>query len=185
MLSVLAVHNHYRQPGGEDRVFAEEAALLDCHGHSVTRYEDHNRCISKGGLGALSATVWSAPSYRRLKSLLRERTCGIAHFHNTFPLISPAAYFAARNAGLPVVQTLHNYRLICPAATLLRNGSACEECIQRQSFLPAVVHGCYRNSRPATAAVATMLTVHRAAGTWERMVDMYIALSDFARRKFI
>jgi glycosyltransferase involved in cell wall biosynthesis len=116
--------------------------------------------------------------------VLRAQACDVVHFHNTFPLISPAGYYAASAANVPVVQTLHNYRLICPAGTLLRDGAVCEECIGRVP-LPALVHGCYRDSRPATAAVATMLAIHRAGGTWQRMVDVYIAPSEFARKKLI
>src|ERR1700681_312252 len=182
--TVLSVHNFYRQPGGEDRVCADEAALLEQHGHTVVRYEEHNRRIAGAGISAAGSTVWSTRSFRRLRSVLREQACDVVHFHNTFPLISPAAYYAARAANVPVVQTLHNYRLICPAGTLLRDGAVCEECIGRVP-LPALVHGCYRGSRPATAAVAAMLVIHRVGGTWRRMVDAYIAPSEFARKKLI
>ena len=183
--TVLSVHNFYRQPGGEDRVFADEAALLEQNGHTVVRYEEHNRRINGAGIAAAGSAVWSNHSFRGLRSILQAQPCDVVHFHNTFPLISPSGYFAARNSGLPVVQTLHNYRLICPAGTLLRDGSACEDCIERRSLLPAMIHGCYRGSRPATAAVVTMLAVHRAAGTWRRMVDLYVSPSNFARKRLI
>src|ERR1700682_5862806 len=151
--TVLSVHNFYRQPGGEDRVFADEAALLEQHGHTVVRYEEHNRRIASAGISAAVSAVWSNQSFRRLRSVLRAQACDVVHFHNTFPLISPAGFYAAGAANVPVVQTLHNYRLICPAGTLLRDGAVCERCIGRTSLLPALVHGCYRDSRPATAAV--------------------------------
>jgi glycosyltransferase involved in cell wall biosynthesis len=182
--SVLVVHNYYQQAGGEDQVYAAEAALLRAKGHQVTQYEDRNDRIGnpiKTGFNA----VWNHSSYRRLQAEVRSAKPDIAHFHNTFPLISPAAYYALRSQGVPLVQTLHNYRLVCPGATLFRSGHVCDECIDRRSFLPALVHGCYRNSRTATASTATMLRVHGAAGTWRRMVDVYIALSDFVRRKVI
>ena len=108
----------------------------------------------------------------------------IAHFYNTFPLISPAGFYAVRGQAA-VVQKLSNFRLLCPGATLARNGNVCEECIERKSFLPAVRHRCYRNSRPATAAVALMLSAHRGAHTWDRVVDVYVAHTEFARGKFI
>jgi glycosyltransferase involved in cell wall biosynthesis len=166
-------------------VFADEAALLEQHGHTVIRYEEHNRRIAGAGIMAAGNAVWSHRSFRRLRSLVRAQACDLVHFHNTFPLISPAGYYAARAANVPVVQTLHNYRLICPAGTLLRDGAVCEECIDHASLLPAVVHGCYRGSRPATAAVAAMLAIHRAGGTWRRTVDAYIAPSEFTRTKLI
>ena len=184
-MKLLLAHNHYRQPGGEDQVFADETALLDREGHKVVRYEEHNSRISGGGIGAGVNAVWNTGSYRRLLKVMRSTRFDVAHFHNTFPLVSPAGYYAARKSGLAVVQTLHNFRLICPAATLLRNGTVCEECTNRESFVPAIVHSCYRQSRPATVAVTAMLAMHRAAGTWDRMVDLYIALSDFARGRLI
>lgn len=182
--TIFALHNFYRQPGGEDQVFAAEAALLRAKGHPVTQYEDRNARIGNP-LASGVAAIWNHSSYRRLRAAVRCAKPDVAHFHNTFPLISPAAYYALRGQGVPLVQTLHNYRLVCPGATLFRSGRVCEECIERRSFLPALVHGCYRNSRAATASTATMLQVHGAAGTWRRMVDVYIALSGFARGKFI
>ena len=183
--TILSVHNHYRQTGGEDRVFASETGLLEQNGHTVLRHEDNNERISPGAIGTARDAVWSQRSFRRLESLAHANSIDVAHFHNTFPLISPSAYYAVRRAGVPVVQTLHNFRLICAGATLSRNGSACESCLDRKSLLPGIVHACYRNSRAATAALSTMLAVHRIAGTYQRQVDTYIALSEFARRKFV
>jgi glycosyltransferase involved in cell wall biosynthesis len=151
----------------------------------VIRYEEHNQRVEGVGFRAAGGAIWSTRSFHQLGSLIRAHPCDVAHFHNTFPLISPAAYYALRNAGIPIIQTLHNYRLICSGATLLRNGAVCEECIDRNSLVPALVHGCYRKSRAATLSVAAMLQVHSWAGTWRRMVDVYIALSEFARKKFI
>jgi len=183
--SVLSVHNYYQQAGGEDRVFEGEIALLERHGHRVLRHKDHNDRLGNGSLGAVRDAVWSASTYRHLKALTRSTTIDVAHFHNTFPLISPSAYYAVQRVGIPVVQTLHNFRLICPGATLSRNGSPCQSCLDRQSLLPGIAHGCYRNSRPATVALSTMLAVHRVAGTYQKQVDVYIASGEFARQKFI
>ncbi len=182
--SILAVHNFYQRPGGEDVAFSTEAAMLERNGHRVIRYEDRNDRIANGigsGLGA----VWNQGSYRRVQRLAREHRPDVAHFHNTFPLISPAAYYAARREGVAVVQTLHNYRLLCPGGNFLRDGQVCEECAERRSLAPAIAHACYRGSRAGSAAVAAMLTVHRAMGTWRRMVDVYVAPSEFVRQKFI
>jgi glycosyltransferase involved in cell wall biosynthesis len=185
MLSVLSAHNYYQQPGGEDRGFIYEAALLEAHGNTVVRYSDHNHRIGKAQLGVVCGTVWSVPSYRQLGAVARSYRFDVAHFHNTFPLISPSGYYAVRGARIPIVQTLQNYRLLCPGATLTREGTICEDCIDRRSLVPAVRHGCYRESRAATAAVSAMLLTHRALGTWQVAVDAYIAVSEFGRRKFI
>jgi glycosyltransferase involved in cell wall biosynthesis len=184
--SIAIVHNYYQQPGGEDQTFAAETALLESKGHRVIRYEEHNsRIANRNAAFAAIDAVWSSKSAQAFTELMRRNKPDVVHFHNTFPLISPSAYYAVRREGAAVVQTLQNYRLLCPGATLFRDGAVCEKCIDQQSLRPAMFHKCYRGSRPATAAVAAMLTVHRAAGTWRRKVDLYIAVSEFGRRKFI
>jgi glycosyltransferase involved in cell wall biosynthesis len=184
--SVLSVHNFYQRPGGEDQVYLAEAALLERKGHAVLRYEEDNSRISVHNASTTAINAfWNNRSVRSLSNLVRSQKPDIAHFHNTFPLITPSAYYGIQRLGIPVVQTLHNYRLLCPGATFHRSGAVCEECTGSRLFLPALIHGCYRGSRPATAAVAAMLTIHRGVGTWRRMVDIYIALSEFARCKFI
>lgn len=183
---MLLVHNYYQQPGGEDQVFAAEADLLESHGHRVLRYTAHNDRVAELSRAAQAkATVWNAATYRDLRALIRAERPRVAHFHNTFPLISPAAYYAARAEKIPVVQTLHNYRLLCPNALFFREGGVCEDCMGKALPWPGVLHACYRASRPSSGAVATMLTAHRALGTWKGAVSTYIALTEFARRKFI
>ena len=184
--TVVLVHNAYQQRGGECGVYEAEAALLEARGHRVVRFEAHNDAIAgMTRIRAGAAAIWSGAERDRLARLLAEVDADVVHFHNTFPLISPAAYYAARDAGVPVVQTLHNYRLLCPNANLYRDGGPCESCIGRAVPWPGVVHRCYRDDRAASATVAGMIAVHRALGTWTNRVDAYIALTDFARRKFI
>lgn len=183
---ILLVHDFYQQPGGEDEVFRAEADLLEGHGHRVIRYTMHNQRIREmGALKSAYATIWNGAVYRELRQLIRDVRPFVMHAHNTFPLISPAAYYAARSEGVPVVQTLHNYRLLCPNASFFRDGRPCEDCLQTPLPLPGVVHACYRGSRLASATVATMLSLHRAIGTWRRKVDIYIALTHTAREIFI
>jgi len=187
-MNIVLVHNHYQHPSGEDVVVRSEKELLTAAGHQVTEYARHNDEIKHYGLRlrAMLAfrTVWAWDSLRDLRAILNREKADVAHFHNTLPLISPAAYYACREAGVPVVQTLHNYRLFCPAPTFFRNGQVCEECVQH-SLWRGVRYGCYHGSRLATATVALMLAVHRVLGTWTRRVDCYIALTEFARQKFV
>lgn len=185
-MNIVLVHNYYQTPGGEDLVFNTEANLLEERGHSVHRYTVHNDDIAHMNRLALAAgTVWRRSEARRMRALFRQIRPNLVHFHNTFPLISPAAYYAAHNEGVPVVQTLHNYRLLCVDATLFRNGHTCEDCLNKVVSWPGMLHGCYRSSRAASTVVTGMLAVHRALGTWQNKVDRWIALSNFARDKFV
>ncbi len=180
------IHNRYQQPGGEDEVFLAEASLLESYAHRVVRYSTHNDRVAEINRLALAGnTLWNSSTYQELRALIRQERPRVAHFHNIFPLISPAGYYAAKAEGVPVIQTLHNYRLLCPNAQFFRDGGVCEDCMGKVIPWPGVVHKCYRGSRAASAVVTAMLATHRASHTWTEMVDMYVVLTDFARRKFI
>ena len=144
-------------------------------------YFRNNAAIDGYGLAhkasMMLGATWNPQAYSELRQLIRTERSDVAHCHNLMPLISPAAYYACHAEGVPVVQTLHNFRLRCPAGTLFRNDAACKDCDGRLGR--AVARGCYRNSRVETAAVALMLGTHRAIGTWENAVDAYSAPSRF------
>ncbi len=185
-MKLLLVHNSYQQPGGEDQVFSSECELLTSHGHEVARYTAHNDAVKQlNKLNLAFRTSWSRTTYREMRAVLQREGPQIVHVHNTLPLLSPAVYYAARDARVPVVQTLHNYRLLCPKAVLFREQRVCEDCLGRHVPWPGIIHACYRHSRGATSAVAVMLSVHRLLGTWTRRVSRYIALTEFMRHKFI
>ncbi len=185
-MKILSVHNSYQTPGGEDQVFAEEADLLRSQGHQVVLYHTSNEQVKgKNPLVLLGNTIWNKRVHHELRALMQRERPDVVHVHNTFPLISPAVYYAANEAAIPVVQTLHNFRMLCPAGTLFRDGHVCEECVGKRVPWPGVVHGCYRNSRLATAAGGAMLATHNYMKTWSKGVSAYIALSNFARDKFI
>jgi glycosyltransferase involved in cell wall biosynthesis len=185
-MRVLTVHNNYLQPGGEEQIFATESALLESHGHEVLRYTlDNDQISGTNPLLLAKNTVWNSTVYDELRSLIRQKRPQVAHFHNTFPLISPAAYYAAKDEGLVVVQTLHNYRLLCPNALFFREGRVCEDCLGKVLPLPGIMHGCYRGSRSASAMVAATVSFHSLLGTWSKAVDAFIVYSQFAMNKFI
>jgi glycosyltransferase involved in cell wall biosynthesis len=187
-MKILLVHNSYQQPGGEDIVFEQERQLLESAGHAVVAFHRANQEIAGYSawqhLGLVKQTVWAGDVKNEITALLRQERPDVVHVHNTLPMISPSIYWACREAGTPVVQTLHNYRLLCSASTLFRSGKICEECVEH-SLWRGIRYGCYRNSRAATATVAVMLAAHRALGTWTQVVDCYLALTEFARQKFI
>lgn len=188
-LRILLAHNYYQIPGGEDEVFCRERDLLVAAGHQVVEYVRHNREIADYSswqrASLLWRTTWAQDSYRDISRLLQQHAPDVAHFHNTFPLISPAAYYACANAGVPVVQSVHNPRLFCPAATCYRSSAVCVDCLTKRSVWPGVLHACYRESRVQTGVVAAMLGIHRWINTWERLVDCYIVFTDFYRQKLI
>lgn len=183
MTRVLLVHVKYLQAGGEDIAFAEETEMLRDHGHEVREVVLSNEpLVQMGPARAAATTVWSEAGRRTIRAAAAEFRPDIVHFHNTFPLLSPGVYAAARETGAAVVQTLHNFRLVCPGGLLIRNGVPCEDCVGTHPWR-SVMHKCYRESAAASAAVSTMLTVHRTRGTWQHDVDAYICLTEFARAK--
>ncbi len=186
-MRVLLLHNRYQLAGGEDAVVQAEKALLEANGHQVTLLEISNHDITgvwEKANAAVSA-IYSLASKQRVSAEIAHFRPDLVHVHNFFPLLSPSVYDACRDAGVPVVQTLHNYRLGCPNAMLLRNGKACEDCLGKRMPLPGIVHGCYRGSRPQSAVVAAMLTVHWLRGTWQERVDAYIVLTAFQKEKMV
>lgn len=191
-LKILMGHCFYRTsaPSGEDSVYRAEKRLLESSGIEVYSYEKNNDDISIDSalkmLGAAGNTIWSKKSYSELKALLKDIQPSVAHFHNTFPQMSPSVYKACYEANVPVVQTLHNYRNVCPGAMLLRNGKPCELCLENKVFpVKSIYHKCYRDSVFATLPLALMIASNRLIGSYSEYVTRYIALTDFARDKFI
>jgi len=185
-MNILYVYNYYQNPGGEDECFAAEAALMESRGHVVRRYTLHNDAINGMSRFVLAGKLmWNRDAAKDIFNIVRDERIDVVHFHNTFPLISPAAYYAAKRAGAKVVHTLHNFRLVCPSALLSREGAVCEECLGKTVPWRGVLHSCYRDSKVQSAALATMLAGHRLTGTWRQQIDRYIALSEFAKQKFI
>jgi glycosyltransferase involved in cell wall biosynthesis len=188
-LRVLLAHNYYRSvaPSGEDAVFLNERALLESRCEIVS-YERHNDDIDESTLGrkvrlGLDA-AWSHKTYKELCALIQKEKPDIAHFYNTFPLITASAYAACQDKGVPVVQTVQNYRFVCPNGLLLRDGKPCEDCFGTH-FLPAIRHRCYRASLPATGAVVWSLLNNRWRGSYNNLVNRYIAPTQFGAKKLI
>ena len=184
-MRVLIAHNAYQQRGGEDSVVADEVELLRAGGHEVMQMSAHNDDIAQMGRLELAAgTLWSGASARQMRALCSAFRPDVVHVHNSFPLLSPAVHWAAQEAGVPVVQTLHNFRLLCPQAMLLREGRVCEDCVGRLPWRGAM-RGCYRGSVTQSTLLAGMLALHRGLGTWHRRVNRFIALNSFCRDKFV
>lgn len=185
-MKILIVHNRYLLGGGEDISHSTEVALLRSYGHEVDEMvEDNHRIAGLGYLRTALRTIWSSASFAQVVERLRNTKYDIVLAQNIFPLISPAAYYAAAKEGVPVVQFIRNYRLVCLNAYLLRNGKVCEDCVGKIIPWPGVLHGCYRGSRIASLVVAAMLVIHRLLNTWNRKVNRYVALTELSRAKLI
>jgi len=181
----MVVHNGYQHRGGEDSVVEAEIALLRERGHEVIEYSRHNDELKdRGRIAAAIETFWSRKTIGDVSDQAKRRRPDVIHVHNTFPLISPSLYWAAARERIPVVQTLHNFRLACPQAMFLREGKVCEQCIGRAPWR-GVIHGCYRGSKLQTGVLTGMLLTHRALGTYQNKVTRYIALNAFCRDKFV
>jgi glycosyltransferase involved in cell wall biosynthesis len=185
-MKILMLHNRYLVPGGEDQASVAEAALLRDKGHEVELLVEDNRRVEQLGKARTAVrTVWSSEGYRRIHDKLRAGNFDILHVQNFFPLWSPSVYYAAARNRVPIVQTLHNYRLMCANSLFFRDQHVCEECIGRLFPWRAILHACYRNNRPASAVVAGMIGAHKLAGTWSKRVAIYIAVSEFTRDKYV
>ena len=189
-MKILLIHNFYRSgnPGGEDNVVRQERALLERAGHEVVLYDRCNDEVDERDAVAAARTAlrmgWSHRSHREVTALIRRERPDVAHVHNTFPLVTPSVYAAAREAGVPVVQTLHNYRWLCTAATFYRNDAVCEQCGPTR-IGPALRHRCYRGSLIGSAAVAFAQRRAWRDGSYAHAIDAYITLSRFAAARFV
>lgn len=187
---VLQVHVRYRQAGGEDKAVEAEKRLLEEAGVEVPQVMFDNADLREGesfvsDLGLAASAIWSRSAERRIGAAIVASHPQVMHVHNTFPAASPSVYRAAAAHGVPVIQTLHNYRFICPAATVFRDGKVCTDCVGRSIPWPAVVHACVRGSHLQSAVAAATLTVHRARGTFTRDIAGFVALTSFQRQLMI
>lgn len=187
---VLQVHTRYRQAGGEDQVVASERVLLEGAGVEVEQVLFDNAELResqsiRGDLVLAASAVWSRSAKRRVAAAIAKRRPQVMHVHNTFAAASPSIYTAATAAGVPVVQSLHNYRFVCPVATAFRDGHPCTDCVGRRIPWPGVVHSCVRGSRSQSLVAATTLGVHRALGTFARGIDAYLAGTGFQRQLMV
>lgn len=184
-MKILIAHNVYQHRGGEDTVVEAEIALLRSHGHDVELYSRHNDALKKmPHVAAAASALWSQRSAGDIAALCKRFLPDVIHAHNTFPLISPSLYWTAWRKRVPVIQTLHNFRLLCPQAIFLRDGKICEDCMGKLPWR-AITHKCYRESAAQSAVATGMLAVHRLLGTYRNRVTRYIALNSFARDKYV
>lgn len=184
--NILIVHNYYQIPGGEDTVVANEKKMLEKHGHKIILYDRNNGELKKMSkfqkLCLPITTIFNPRTYNEIKRIIKAEKIDIVHVHNTVNLVSPSVYYAARALNIPVVQTVHNFRLLCPGATFYRDGHLCEICMESGLWC-AVKHKCYRGSRVQTLACVLSTWFHRMTGIYGKI--NYICLTEFNREKIL
>ena len=186
IMRVLAVHNYYQQRGGEDQCFEDEVRVLRSHGHDVSEFIVHNDSIQDANkLKVAIDTLWSRKSYRAMHSAILESKPDVIHVMNTFPLLSPSIFYAAKRLKVPIIHEIANYRVSCANALLLRDGKICQKCLDWIVPLPAIRYKCYRNSTFGSAVVASTILLHQLLRTWHRAVDLIMCPSEIARSKLI
>lgn len=184
--NILIVHNYYQIPGGEDTVVANEKGMLEEYGHKVILYSRSNAELKE--LSMLKklmlpvTTIFNPKTYKEIKRLIKTEDIEIVHVHNTLNLISPAVYYAARAMHIPVVQTIHNFRLLCPGATFYKDGHICEDCV-KYGLKCAVKYSCYRGNRIQTLACVISTWFHRMTGIYGKI--NYICLTEFNKNKLL
>lgn len=183
-MKILQVHTRYRRPGGEDAVAHAEAELLEAGGHDVVRFVTDNPSNPAAAATALAAAPWNPAAMRRIRRVVVQHAPDVAHVHNTWYALSPGVFPALKRMGVPVVMTLHNFRLMCANGLLFRDGRPCQDCVGSHPW-HGVRHRCYRKSAIASTAAAATIATHHARGTWHDDVDAFLALTNFARDRFI
>ena len=187
-MKILVAHNNYLLPGGEDAVVRSEVAMLKQFGEEVLLYDRNNKEIESASISRKIQYIWelggSPRTYREIRSLIKGFRPDVAHFHNIFFSITPSAYQACKDEGVPVVQSQHNFRLLCSNALFYRDNKVCEDCLGK-NLIPGIYHRCYKNSFWASYFLSRMLQRHWQRGTWLNMVDSYVVAAEFTRQKYI
>lgn len=185
-MRVLVLHSYYRQSGGEESSIETDLKLMDYLGIDYNLFTEQNPQTSGGfPLKLALDTVWSKKAAARLRSHLSRNSYDLAHVHNTFPMLSGSVYHILKEFRIPVLHTLHNFRMFCTNGILFRHGHPCEECVVHKVPIHSFRESCYYRGAAANAVVAFEIGIHRILRTYERNVDTFLALSQFARNLFV
>ncbi|MEM8890428.1 MAG: glycosyltransferase family 4 protein [Bacteroidota bacterium] len=186
-MRILLIHNYYLQKGGEDTVFRSETELLKSHGHEVEQLSFHNKDIDSawGKISMFWKGLYNRKSYRLVEEKIAAFKPDIIHIHNLFYLASPSILYAARKMGVPVVMTLHNYRLICPSVYLYHKGRIYEDNIHKTFPVKAIFQKVWNNNLGLTALITLITSFHKYRNTWNKLIDGYIVFTEFAKSKFV
>jgi len=189
-MKIFLIHNSHRSgsSSGDDIVFKKESVLLESHEQKICKINPSNDEYDKNGVLQKILTIlqvpWSFNYYKNIKQLLIKENPDIIHLHNIFPFISPSVFYAAASVGIPIIQTLHDFRYLCPIAFLMRSGEICDEC-KDGAFLKSVEYGCFKGSKLQSIPIALMLKLHWYLNTFKKQIDGYICLTESQRKIFL
>ncbi|MGR3812139.1 glycosyltransferase family 4 protein [Jiulongibacter sp. NS-SX5] len=182
-MRLLIIHNTYKHKGGEDSVVNQEYELLKRHGLKVEILGFENDSLPKNKVLLFSSSIYNTVSYKKVLEKITSFKPDVIHIHNLFYSASPSILYAAKELNVPVIMTVHNYRLVCNAATLLRDGAVCEKCIDKTLPLYGIKNACFQESRLKTAQLNLITGLHKVKGTWTSKISKYIFLTEFAQKK--
>lgn len=184
--NILMVHNYYQLPGGEDSVVANEKKMLEMHGNKVILYSRNNSELNNMNffhkLLLPFIFIFNPKTFKDIKLIIKKNNIDIVHVHNTLALISPSVYYAALFCKIPIIQTVHNFRLLCPNATFFRDEKICEDCLIK-GLKCAIKHNCYRNNKLQTIACVLSTKIHRYTGIYKKI--NFICLTEFNKKKLL
>lgn len=185
-MNILMAHNYYVIGGGEDISYQSEKSMLERGGNFVISYEAHSSKILKDRkLKNALNSIWNQRSYNDLSHIISSNNIEIAHFQNIFPIISPSAYYAAKNSGAQVIQSLRNYRITCINGLMFREDDICMLCVGKSLPLNGIVHRCYKKDVAASTIMAVSSQIHASLGTYRKVIDKYIAVSEFVKDIYV
>ncbi len=186
-MKILIVHNDYGKYSGEEAVVDKMTTMLHEHGHKVVQF----RMSSKGSrdnfwgqIKGFLCGIYSPEGVKGMRLTLQREKPDVVNVHNLYPFISPAALFECKKAGVPVVMTVHNFRLICPTGLFMRSGEPCERCLEHGNEWGCVKYNCEDNFLKSVGYAARNM-VARCFGAYSKCIDRFACITEFQRQKLI
>lgn len=186
-MKILLLHNYFSFTGGEDVYHDSLKTLLTAKGNEIIEFTRDSKDIGESIFSRLLVSqraFWNGNVYRRLSEIILKEKPKIAHFNNIFPLITPSAYHICNKLGIPIVQTVHDYRYICQGAQLFRNHRICDLCVHKHILPYPILYKCYHRSRSASLIFDTSFQFHRIIKSFDG-INKFIFPSNFSRNYFL
>ena len=128
--------------------------------------------------------IFNFEAKKKMEQLIKDTQPDIAHLHNIYHQLSPSILLPLRKYNIPVVMSLHDFKLVCPNYTFLRDGQVCEECEGRH-FYKAIKYKCVKDSYLKSTISAVEMYLHKLFKIYESNIDRFIVLSQFSKERFV